>query len=711
MVRGLRPWDRPEVMVPRQQRNAAPALGLSFYAAALFWLLVLGLMAAQAFFTFAVDWHRAPAEFRPNGGSMAGLVAILVMSSVGALLAWRQPANRVGWLLLSIALFAIFVDLPRLYAGYGIYVHQGLLPAALWGYWFNQVAWIILFAQLMVLLPLVFPDGRLLSRRWMIVVGLTAIPVIGVLAASLDPTATAPLPNPAGVKALHGLANAIIQGPLIVLFPAAALMAIASLVMRFRRGGERERQQLKWLMVAVSLLLVAFVVQSIFPALQQGPLLPLAAMALPISIGIAVLRYRLYDIDLIINKALVYGGLAAVITALYVLIVVIAGALIGGSQRFLLSLLATAVIALAFQPLRQRAQHFANRLVYGKRATPYETLSQFSVHLSQTYSDEDILDRMSRILAQGTGAERAEVWVRAGSRLVLASASPPSNRTAPELALKNGSLPDLQRDTVVPVSHQGELLGALAVDRKRGESLNTVEQKLVADLAGQAGLVLKNVGLNRELLARLDDLRASRQRLVTAQDDERRRLERNLHDGAQQHLVALKIKVDIAQAVAEPESKIRPILAQLKRDAGEALDNLRELARGIYPPLLASDGLGPALRAHILRFTIPADLHLDEVRRQPREVEGAIYFCCLEALQNVAKYAEAAHVDLRLWTEDSNLVFQVHDDGKGFDPATVAGSSGLQNMRDRLEALGGSLEIRSAPAKGTTVEGRVPVQA
>ncbi len=181
----------------------------------------------------------------------------------------------------------------------------------------------------------------------MVVVGVAVIPVIAVLAVSLDPTATAPLPNPMGVKAMRGVANAIIQGPLVVFFPAAALLAIASLVLRFRRGGERERQQLKWLMVAVSLLLVAFVVQSIFPALQQSPLLPLAAMALPISIGIAILRYRLYDIDLIINKALVYGGLAAVITAVYVLLVVGIGAMIGSNQRFLLSLVATAVIALA----------------------------------------------------------------------------------------------------------------------------------------------------------------------------------------------------------------------------------------------------------------------------------------------------------------------------------------------------------------------------
>src|SRR5439155_4210832 len=330
-----------------------------------------------------------------------------------------------------------------------------------------------------------------------------------------------------------------------------------------------------------------------------------------------------------------YAGIAAVITVVYILVVVNIGARVGGSQRLWLSLVTTAVIALAFQPLRERAQRLANRLVYGRRATPYEALSQFSEHLSQTFSQEDVLERMARILAQGTGAQRSEVWVRAGQRLVLASSSPPIAEPVTPLTMQNGSLPPLPRDIVVPVSHGGELLGALAVDKKRGESLNSVEQKLVTNLAGQAGLVLKNVGLNRELLARLDDLRASRQRLVTAQDEERRRLERNLHDGAQQHLVALKIKVGLAVAAADPESKARPILAQLKQDADEALDNLRELARGIYPPLLASDGLQVALAAHVRRLAIPVNLRVDAVPRQPREMEGAVYFCCLEALQNV----------------------------------------------------------------------------
>jgi signal transduction histidine kinase len=685
-----------------------PTQGRAFFVPALLLSLVLALLACQVLLTFAVDWRNVPDVFRPSNSSVAGLVAILAMCSVGALVAWRRPANRIGWLLLAIAFSAIFLDLPKLYAGVAVYVHPGL-PGADWLYWLSQIAWMFLFAQLLVLLPLWFPDGRLLSRRWSIVIGLAAIPVILVIAGSLDPSATAPLRNPVGVQAMAGMNNALNGAPFAVLLLGTYGLGVSSLVVRYRRGGEQERQQLKWLLVGVVLLLAALLMSFFVPALQNAPLIPFAAATLPVAIGIGVLRYRLYDIDLIINRALVYGGLAAVITAVYVLLVVGLGAMIGSNQRFLLSLVATAIIALAFQPLRQRAQHLANRFVYGKRATPYEALSQFSEHLSATYSHEDILDRMARILGEGTGAERAEVWVRAGHRLMLAASSPQALEPLTSLGIENGTLPDMQRGTVVPVSHAGELLGALAVDKKRGETMNTVEHKLVTDLAGQAGLVLKNVGLNQELLARLDELRASRQRLVTAQDEERRRLERDLHDGAQQHLVALKIKLGLAEAVAQPETKVRTLITQLKQDADDALNTVRELARGIYPPLLASDGLEAALRSQIRRVTVPVDLELDNVPRQPREVEGAVYFCCLEALQNVAKYAEANHVRLRLWTENARLAFRVEDDGKGFDSATVPPGSGLQNMRDRLEALGGSLEVRSVQGQGTTVEGRVSV--
>jgi signal transduction histidine kinase len=686
-------------------RGAAWAAPVAFTV----WFLILVMASVDALLTFTVNWNRVPQALRPSSSTVAGVVTVQIVAAVGTLIAIRRPRNVMGWLLLATGLTAEFFNLPPAYAGYALYVHPGL-PGPLWLYWFSQVTWLLIFGELLVLMPLLFPDGRLMSRRWLIPIGLFGLlMLIGVLA-SLDPVVTSPLPNPAGVPALKGISNVFNTPILIVFFLGVCCSGPVALVIRYRRAGEQERLQLKWLLVAVAVILVATVLQVLVQPFSNTPILPIAVSSLPIAIGFAVLRYRLYDIDLILNKALVYGGLAVVITAVYVLIVIGFGAIVGNSRQFLLSIVTTALIALAFQPLRQRAQRLANRVVYGQRATPYETLSQFSEHLSQTFSEEDILERMARILAQGTGAERAEVWVRAGSRLALASSSPPLNgANAQELPMANGTLPAMERDQVVPVTHQGEVLGALAVSKKRGESMNLVEQQLITNLAAQAGLVLKNVGLNRELLARLEDLRASRQRLVAAQDDERRRLERNLHDGAQQHLVALKLKLGLAESAAEPDSKVHNMLKQLKSDADEALDTMRELARGIYPPLLASDGLGPALRAQARKSPVPVDLEFDDVPRQPREVEAAVYFCCLEALQNVSKYAEASRVRLRLWCADSRLRFLVEDNGKGFDPKRNSPSSGIQNMRDRLDSLAGTFSVRSEPGKGTTVEGSLPL--
>ena len=229
--------------------------------------------------------------------------------------------------------------------------------------------------------------------------------------------------------------------------------------------------------------------------------------------------------------------------------------------------------------------------------------------------------------------------------------------------------------------------------------MNPAKEKLVRDLAGQAGLVLRNVRL-------IEELRASRQRLVTAQDEERRKLERNIHDGAQQQLVALSVKQRLAESLIDrnPEG-LRRALAEIQTDTTEALQNLRDLARGIYPPLLADKGLASALESQIRKAAIPVELKADSVGRYPPEIEAAVYFCCLEALQNVSKYANATHATVRLSSEEG-LTFEVSDDGSGFDPSSTGYGTGLQGMADRLDAIGGTLQVRSAPGEGTVVTGR-----
>jgi signal transduction histidine kinase len=387
-----------------------------------------------------------------------------------------------------------------------------------------------------------------------------------------------------------------------------------------------------------------------------------------------------------------------------VIVVVVIGAVIGVTEG--VSLLATAVVAVAFQPIRRRAQQFANRLVYGERATPYEVLSRFSEHIGETYSGEDILVRMARLLAEGTGATSAVVWLRVGDEVRPAATWPTNGPMATGIPLAADEPPVVDGATAsIPVRHQGELLGLLTVTKPPSEPLSPVEEKLVADLAGQAGLVLANSRL-------IEDLRASRQRLVAAQDAERRRLERNLHDGAQQQLVALAVRLRLARTTASKDlAETDRMLEQLEGDVTDALENLRELARGVYPPLLADRGLAAAIEAQARRSPVPVHVEADGIGRYPQELETAVYFCTLEALQNAAKYAQANEVAVSLLEDHGELVLSIRDDGLGFDRAETPLGAGLQNMADRLAALGGTLTVRSHPGAGTTIEGRAPVRS
>jgi signal transduction histidine kinase len=489
--------------------------------------------------------------------------------------------------------------------------------------------------------------------------------------------------------------------------PVALLLSFVALWRRFARSRGDERLQLKWFVTAAAFVAVTFIVSFFTNTVIGQVLFDLALVFLYAAIGIAILHYRLYEIDVIINRAVVYGGLAAFITAVYVLLVAVIGAFIGATEG--LALVATAIVAVAFQPVRTRAQGIANRLVYGKRATPYEVLSEFSERVAETYSIEDVLPRMARILAEGTGAIRTEVWLRVGSELRPAASWPEGGSSASPVAITGDALPTMPSasrvaaaTSVAQVRHQGVLLGALRVIKPPMEPLAATEEKLLADLASQAGLVLRNVAL-------LSDLRASRHRLVAAQDEVRRRLERNLHDGAQQQLVALAVKQRlVGELIDRDPQKAASMIAELQADTADALDTLRDLARGIYPQVLADRGLTAALEAQIRKTPVPVELRPDSIGRHDQEIEAAVYFCCLEALQNVSKYANASRAVVRLEVDGPWLTFGVQDDGAGFDPAKTRLGTGLQGMSDRLEALGGGLEIRSEPGRGTTIAGRVP---
>ncbi|HXA43038.1 MAG TPA: GAF domain-containing sensor histidine kinase [Candidatus Solibacter sp.] len=646
-------------------------------------------------------------------------VPFLGFPVVGALIISRQPRNPVGWLLTAVGVSATAGNFVTEYSIAALVLHRDL-PAGQLAAWLSYWVWAPAGA-LAPLVILLFPDGRFLTRRWRWVGVAGGANLVGIVAVQMFATYSfAPVRNPLAIPAVTSLGDSI--GPTFGAGTALlSVVALVSFVLRYRRATSEVRQQIKWVAYSMALLPPFLVVSALTSpqgapdnalVILSGVLNFVATLSTPVCLGIAMLRFRLYDIDVVISRTLVYGSLAAFITAVYVGIVVGVGTLVGsgGQPNLVLSIVATAIVAVAFQPVRERLQKIANRLVYGKRATPYEVLSQFSERVSETYAADEALPRMAKVLAEGTGAERAEVWLRADDLLRRAAAWPQDSAPAEPGRVLDETLPSMPgADRAVPVRHQGELLGALTVTKRAGESLTPVEEKLLDDLAAQAGLVLKNVGLTAELLARLEELRASRQRLVAAQDEERRRLERNLHDGAQQNLVALKVKLGLAETFAEKDpAKAKELVAQLKTEADEALETLRDLARGIYPPLLADKGLAVALESQARKATLPVDVESDGIGRYPQDIEAAVYFCCLEALQNVQKYAEANRAVVRLRETTGDLCFEVRDDGRGFDPATAKHGAGMTNMADRLDALGGSLHV-AREGLSTIVGGRLPI--
>jgi signal transduction histidine kinase len=683
--------------------------------------------------TLDVNWLQSAVPHLLTG-SLYGIVGALILA--------RRPDNRIGWLFCGVGLLFPLESFAEQYAHLGLLTAPGSLPGAAAMAWLQSWLLWLFWPGTIVYLLLLFPTGRPPSRRWWPVAWATALFAITMVVESLISPGRFndvmrsngvishwfPATNPFGFKPLDDLLHVPSTLARIGTY-ALILLAAFGAVRRFRRSTSVERQQLKWLAYAGAVIFAGVVV--LITSGQQNGRVEIALdiilvgtlIGIPVGAGVAILKYHLYDIDLVINKSLVYGALAIFITVVYVAIVVGLGSVIGTSGRpnLALSIVATAIVAVAFQPIRERLQRVANRLVYGTRATPYEVLSQFSDRVASTYAGDEILPRMARVLAEGTGAARADVWLRIDDHIAPAVSWPPEDGAVPERITLTGpllpSIPTLTR--LVPVRQYGELLGALSINKRPGEAVTPVEDDLLKNLAAQAGLVLRNVRLTAELRAKLEEisrqaveLRASRQRIVAAQDAERRRLERNIHDGAQQNLVALAVKLRLASTMAkrDPQRALISVKA-LEVESDQALETLRALARGIYPPLLREQGLATALRAEAERMPLQVAVSADHLDRYPAEVEAAVYFVCLEALQNITKHARASRVEISLRSLASELSFEVTDDGAGFDVAKDAGGSGLRNMIDRIEGMGGRLVIRSDANHGTTVEGSVPIGA
>ena len=560
-------------------------------------VVIGGVLAVIGSAAFLVIGHGG--SWWSEGGSFVALFAVF-FAVFGWLLIPRQPRNAVVLTMAASAFFgglflagwagAVLVvddaNLALVLVDAGSVVPTEASPASVaWILMFTEPAVVLAFFPLLTFGLLLFPDGRLSSPPWRwvgVLAALSIVFVVVVFAWGFRPGNT--------VRADKNLL--LDAGFMAVVL--AAIVSLVALAGRFRRSSGETREQFKWVVWCASIFVPALVVAvslggSRYEDLTIGPFM-VATVVFLVSYGIAVGRYRLFDIDVVISRTVVVAGLAGLITLVYAAVVGGVGLVFGaGTDAALpLSVAATVVVAIAFQPVRARMRRWANRLVYGERATPYEVLSRFSARMRDVVATEDVIPQMAQLLTQGTGATQAIVWMTSGDELQPAASWPEENVVPPAASRTDGELSIPGVDHIASVEHDGELLGAVTVTMPRGEPMTATEEWLVDDVASQAGLVLRNARL-------IQQLRSSRQRLVAAQNEERRRLERDLHDGAQQQLVALKIKLGLARRI-DDATKRDDMLGALMEDTDDAIHSLRNLARGIYPPVLADEGLVRALR-------------------------------------------------------------------------------------------------------------------
>ncbi|MEX2549896.1 MAG: ATP-binding protein [Nitriliruptoraceae bacterium] len=641
--------------------------------------------------------------------------ASLALLWFGRAMTRRWPAHRLARLFLAIgAIMALHIgaiclaDARLVAAGLGRQPDLRFVPAALpldasVPFWFSAWLWLLPATASFTLLLLLFPDGHLPSPRWRSVVPVTAAGfalVVTAYMADAWPTSTRAVtmndpPSPGTWMASVGLAGA-------VLLAVAAVASVASLVVRWRGAGPATRPQLRPVVVAG--IAMATTMTVLWP--WQELWIPASLVAVMGFLGtytVAVLRYRLHDLDVVINRTVAGSVLAALVTLIYLAVVVGVGSLVGRQAAHpLLPLVATGLVAVLFEPARRRVRRIVDRMLYGRDADAYEVLSELSRQLRNAGSARAVTGHVAQLLVRGTGAAGAEV-------ILLAGADPRVIAGAGE----TGAADAVHR---VPVVHDGDQLGEVVLYARASADLAPDAPLLVEQVAGTLGAVLRNTRLTAELEEQVAELRRSRQRLVTAQDQARREFERDLHDGTQAQLVALRLQVGLltAQAAALSDGaevgRLRDGLAHLGDEVDGIIRSLRDLARGLRPPVLESDGLVSALRAGVRGLPVDVEVVAGATDRFPPAVEASVYFVCLEAVTNAVTHGHATKVRVGFVHRDGWLRFSVEDDGGGFDPGEVERGRGLANLDDRIESLDGRVEIVSTAGQGTRIEGAVPAQ-
>ena len=622
-----------------------------------------------------------------------GGLTIAVSTALGLLIAVRRPGNPMGWVLLANGAVFALAGFAEAYAQYAVLESPGALPGGAWAVLWYEQGWPVDFAPL-VAIALLFPDGRLPSPRWRPI----AIGMIVTLVAAQALTLLEGAPFGAPFEAVENPVPAVpgiewLWLP-VMLGGVASLIAAASAVrVRFRRAVGLERLQLKWLAYSSALIPAMFVVclafalagRSVDESDAFGLLFFTTLIAVPGSVGVAVLQYRLYDIDRVINRTLVYGVLTLLLAGIYAGGTLLFGAAVGSGSSWATAA-ATLLAAVAFRPLRGALQDAVDRRFSRAR---YEGLRRIGAFLEDLRAGRAAPETIEPVLGEVLGDPGLEL------RLWL----PESGIYVDGHGRAAGDGPGDGR-LRTPVTRAGVPLGLVLHSPIDDEHPGLLEEAVEA-----AGLAIEIVRLRVELRRQLEHVQESRARIVATGYAERRRIERDLHDGAQQRLVSIGLGLRHAQHELGPDSNgARTLLDDAVDEIGQAINELRELARGVRPAQL-DGGLAPALRELAARAPLPVDVNVGQARF-PENVEATAFFIASEGLTNAVKHAGASRVTLSAQRVDGALIISVGDDGVG--GAAPSGGSGLRGLADRAEAHGGTLKLDSAEGRGTTLTAELP---
>lgn len=618
----------------------------------------------------------------------------------GSLIISRQSGNPVGWIMAVGGLCFALMAFSGHYAVYGLATNPGSLPAARLISWPQTWLWVPAAGTIYLLLPLYFPNGRLLSPRWRLVLyWIIAVGIFATIFSAIAPGASSiqirsddvEIVNPLGVERFSdvfpiSLSTLNTVMPMIT-FTLLCLVAL-SLIIRYRRSQDIERQQMKWLTFVIAGFPVLIAVGRLYEPIQLAAGIILASI--PVAVGIAILKNDLYDIDLIINRTLVYGALTTAVIGVYVLVVGYFGSLLQTESNLPISLAAAGMVAVLFQPLRERLQRGVNRLMYGERDEPYAVISRLGQRIEDTLTPDAVLPAIVETVAQALKLPYAAISLGGQSPVIAAASGTP-----------------VDNPLHLPLVYRNEPVGELILaPRSRDETFSPADRRLLSDLTRQAGIAAHAVRLSTEL-------QHSRERLVTAREEERRRLRRDLHDGLGPALASMTLQAEAARDLVNADpGQADALLAGLTAELQEATADIRRLVYGLRPPALDDLGLLPALRNHAARYG-PGGPHITIVADEPlpvlpAAVEVAAYRVIQEALTNVVRHSEATSCTITIKLAGDHLEVGIHDDGVGL-PAIWEGGVGLHSMRERAAELGGSCVIESMPGRGTGVTATLPI--